>query len=56
MLGNPDLDQTETTYVERCNGTLRQWGKRFTRKTYAFSKDWEMLDAALALHFAHVNF
>ncbi len=56
VLGNPDLKQTETTYVERCNGTLRQWSKRFTRKTYAFSKDWEMLEAALALHFAWYNF
>ena len=56
VLGNPDLSQTETTYIERCNGTLRQWNKRFTRKTYAFSKDWDMLEAALALHFAWVNF
>lgn len=26
------------------------------RLTYAFSKKWEMLEAALALHFAHYNF
>ena len=54
--GEPDLDETETTYVERFNGTLRQWSKRFTRLTYAFSKKWAMLEAALALHFAHYNF
>ena len=56
VLGSPDLSQTETTYVERINGTLRQWCKRFTRKTYAFSKDWSMLEAALGLAFAHYNF
>ena len=54
--GQPDLDLTETTYVERFNGTLRQWSKRYTRLTYAFSKKWEMLEHALALQFAHYNF
>ena len=56
VLGSPDLSQTETTYIERFNGTLRQWCRRFTRKTYAFSKKWEMLESALALGFAHYNF
>ena len=54
--GDPDLDQTETTYVERLNGTLRQWCKRYQRVTYAFSKKWENLEHALALHFAYYNF
>ena len=54
--GQPDLDEAETTYVERFNGTLRQWSKRYTRLTYAFSKKWGMLEAALALHLAHYNF
>ncbi|MCY4585204.1 MAG: DDE-type integrase/transposase/recombinase [Bryobacterales bacterium] len=54
-IGQPNLDETETTYVERLNGTLRQHSKRLTRKTYAFSKRWKMLDAALALFFAHYN-
>ena len=54
--GDPDLDQTETAYVERLNGTLRQWCKRYQRLTYAFSKKWENLEHALALHFAHYNF
>ena len=30
--------------------------KRLTRLTYAFSKKWDNLKAALALHFAHYNF
>ncbi len=28
---NPDISKIDTTYVERFNGTLRQWSKRFTR-------------------------
>ena len=44
------------SHVERQNGTLRQWCKRLTRLTYAFSKKWENLQAALALHFAYYNF
>ena len=54
--GNPDLDRSGTSHVERKNGTLRQWCKRLTRLTYAFSKKWDNLKAALALHFAHYNF
>jgi IS1 family transposase len=54
--GTPDLDRAGTSHVERKNGTLRQWCKRLTRLTYAFSKKWENLRAALALHFAHNNF
>lgn len=54
--GTPDLDRAGTSHVERKNGTLRQWCKRLTRLTYAFSKKWDNLQAALALHFAHYNF
>lgn len=54
--GNPDLDRASTSHVERKNGTLRQWCKRLTRLTYAFSKKWENLEAALALHFWFYNF
>ncbi|MBI4454894.1 MAG: hypothetical protein HY644_03235 [Acidobacteria bacterium] len=54
--GRPDLDRAGTSHVERKNGTLRQWCKRLTRLTYAFSRKWENLQAALALHFAHYNF
>ena len=56
VFGNPDVNQIETTYVERFNGTLRQWCKRYTRKTYAFSKKWNMLRCAIALNIAHYNF
>ena len=45
-----------TIHVERQNRTLRQWCWRLTRLTYAFSKKWENLQAALALHFAYYNF
>lgn len=56
MSGRPDLERASTSHVERQNGTLRQWCKRLTRLTYAFSKKWENLNAALALHFAYYNF
>ena len=56
VFGNPDVSKIETTFIERFNGTLRQWCRRFTRKGYAHSKNWEMLRRALALHFAHYNF
>lgn len=56
MSGRPDLDRAGTSHVERKNGTLRQWCKRLTRLTCAFSRKWENLKAALALHFAHYNF
>ena len=56
VLGNPDVSKIETTYVERFNGTLRQWCRRFTRKGYAHSKNWQMLQAAIGLQIAHYNF
>ena len=56
ILGSPDPERICTSHVERQNGTLRQWCKRLTRLTYAFSKKWENLEAALALHFAYYNF
>jgi len=54
--GNPDLEKAGTSHVERKNGSLRQWCKRLTRLTYAFSKKKENLRAALALHFWFYNF
>lgn len=56
VTGMPDLDRATTSHVERKNGSLRQWCKRLTRLTYAYSKKWEHLHAALALHFAYYNF
>ncbi len=38
------------------NGSIRQFVKRFTRLTYAFSKKLENLAAASALHIAVYNF
>jgi transposase-like protein len=54
--GMPNPRRICTSPIERNNGTLRQWCKRFARLTYAFSKKRENLRAALALHFAHYNF
>lgn len=54
--GNPDLERACTSHVERKNGTLRQWCRRLTRLTYAFSKKKENLRAALALHFWYYDF
>jgi transposase InsO family protein len=48
--------RSDNSPAERQNGSLRQRCKRLTRLTYAFSKKWENLKAALALHFAYYNF
>jgi hypothetical protein len=55
-IGMPDLDRAGTSHLERRNGTLRQPCKGLTRLTYAFSKTWDSLHAALPLHHAHHNF
>lgn len=56
VTGMPDLDRASTSHVERKNGSLRQWCKRLTRLTYGYSKRFDHLQAALALHFAYYNF
>jgi IS1 family transposase len=56
VYGNPNPDRICTSHIERQNGSLRQWCKRLTRLTYAFSKKWDHVKAALALHFAYYNF
>jgi hypothetical protein len=56
VYGDPNPDRICTSHIERQNGSLRQWWKRLTRLTYAFSKKWNHLKAALALHFAYCNF
>ena len=53
ILGNPDRDRICTSHVERQNLTMRMQIRRLTRLTNAFSKKWENLWAALALHFAY---
>jgi IS1 family transposase len=53
-----EFDEREicTSHVERNNGTVRHLVKRFTRLTYAFSKKFECLAAAVALFVAYYNF
>jgi len=45
-----------TTFIERCNLTIRQENKRLTRKTLGFSKRQYRLDAHMAFYFANYNF
>jgi len=54
--GRPQPGRITTSHIERMNGSLRQWCKRMTRLTYAFSRKLENLRASLALHFAYYNF
>lgn len=54
--GNPDPERICTSHVERQNLTIRMMVRRLTRLTNAFSKKWDNLRAALALHFAYYNF
>ena len=54
--GKPDEDYISTSYVERCNLTMRMGMRRFTRLTNAFSKKLENHCYAIALHFVYYNF
>jgi hypothetical protein len=55
-MGTPDPSRICTSHVERQNLTIRMGMRRMTRLTNAFSKKWEHLEAAYALHFAYYNF
>ena len=52
-IGEPEPKHISTSFVERQNLTMRMHMRRFTRLTNAFSKKWQNLKAALALHFAY---
>jgi IS1 family transposase len=55
IAGSPDQVHISTSHIERQNLTMRMSMRRFTRLTNAFSKKFENLQAAVALHFAHYN-
>jgi len=56
IIGRPNEERICTSHVERQNLTMRMVMRRLTRLTNGFSKKWENLKAALALHFAYYNF
>jgi transposase-like protein/IS1 family transposase len=56
VYGDPDEKRICTSHVERQNLTMRMCMRRLTRLTNGFSKKWDGLKAALALHFAYYNF
>ena len=55
VMGDPDMEAANTSYVERLNGTTRLHMRRLTRLTYAFSKKLENFEAAVGLHFTYYN-
>lgn len=55
IMGRPKVDLMSTSFVEIVNGTTRQHMKRLARLTYAFSKNLENFEAAIALNFAYYN-
>ena len=53
---SPVSSHVNTAFVERYNGTDRHRNSRKVRKTYAFSKDWEMHEHATWLSVVGYNF
>jgi IS1 family transposase len=50
------LGAVSTVFIERCNGTDRGRNSRKVRKTYRFSKDWEVHRAMTAFTLYSANF
>lgn len=55
IIGDPDPAMISTSHIERSNLTMRTQIKRLARLTLSFSKKWENLWYAIALHFAYYN-
>lgn len=56
IIGNPNIKDVSTSYIERANLTMRMSNRRFTRLTNAFSKKLENHMHSISLHFMHYNF
>lgn len=56
IANSPVSNSINTSFVERSNGTLRQDCSRLSRKTFAYSKRPEMLEAHLYLLSAYYHF
>lgn len=55
-IGEPDMDEATTCYVERTNLSVRTFTRRFTRCTLGYSKKLENLRLAVWLFVWHFNF
>jgi IS1 family transposase len=56
VMGQPDMEEVSTSYVERCNLSMRMGVRRFTRLPDGFSKKAENHANVVSLYFLHYNF
>jgi hypothetical protein len=54
--GNPDMNLATTCHAERMNLSVRLFNRRFTRKTFGYSKKLDNLRHSVAILAAHFNF